>query len=357
VKTKTTMMITFLFASSCARPDGHSERAQAVAAPPHQRCGWIGAGESWGVDAFIANAAFFDAIHPYWYNLGTDSMSVLPGVDVDDAALLGAAAKHGTQVWPMVSGGESAAVMVNMFSDNNRRAAHVKNLVSVAVSHGYAGLDLDYEHMWDAADRPGFSQFILDFSTAMHAAGKKASIAIPALYSPAGAWDYNVLSGYLDALHVMGYDYHYLGASHVGPVAPLGWIDAVAIYAQSTTRASRFILGVPNYGVTTGSFCEGTECPAWCTSPYTSTSNEMASCPFNVDTHFTGGRAPNCPTANGLLYFDDVASMQEKISHAKSHGLGGVTYWTVGKELPGFFDMVTSYYPPSTTCTSNCGGG
>jgi spore germination protein YaaH len=37
--------------------------------------------------------------------------------------------------------------------------------------------------------------------------------------------------------------------------------------------------------------------------------------------------------------------MDEKIAIAKKHGARGVTYWTVGDELPGYFDMVRRNFP------------
>jgi len=40
-----------------------------------------------------------------------------------------------------------------------------------------------------------------------------------------------------------------------------------------------------------------------------------------------------------------VASMTEKATLAQAHGLGGVGYWTMGDELPGFFDGMKKIFP------------
>jgi spore germination protein YaaH len=37
--------------------------------------------------------------------------------------------------------------------------------------------------------------------------------------------------------------------------------------------------------------------------------------------------------------------MTEKIRAAKAHGARGVTYWTVGDELDGFFEMMRTEFP------------
>ena len=53
----------------------------------------------------------------------------------------------------------------------------------------------------------------------------------------------------------------------------------------------------------------------------------------------------HCTTSNGELYFEDVASMEEKWLTAKKYGARGITYWTIGDELPGYFTMVKKYLP------------
>src|SRR5437660_11609234 len=101
----------------------------------------------------------------------------------------------------------------------------------------------------------------------MHAAGKQVSIAVPGLEQGAtnNAWDYDALSAVLDQLHIMGYDYHWLGGDHAGPTAPLGWIDAVGVHAAATGHAKKFVLGLPNYGLNTGWFGTLKQSAAACT--------------------------------------------------------------------------------------------
>jgi spore germination protein YaaH len=78
----------------------------------------------------------------------------------------------------------------------------------------------------------------------------------------------------------------------------------------------------------------------------------MSTCPFTNGAVIAPGRAPNAAsTAQGELYFDDLASMEEKVQVAQAGNLGGITYWTIGGEpnLPStslsFFDLIRSYYP------------
>jgi len=64
------------------------------------------------------------------------------------------------------------------------------------------------------------------------------------------------------------------------------------------------------------------------------------------------GRSPNAYLPDGdHLFFDDLASLEEKVRAAAESGLGGITYWSIGGEpdVPGdtsFFEMVRKYFPP-----------
>ncbi len=308
--------------------------------PAHRRCGWAFTNEQYEVADFVQNAAWFDAIHPVWFAMNQDGVSIRTIAGVDDAQVLAAAKANHVQVWPLVASVENAAFTRAMLYDPANRAAHIKNLVDTAVTRGYVGLDLDYEHLWNAADHAPLMAFVAEFATAMHAAGKKASFAVPPLDGASPVWDYTVLATNLDESHIMGYDLHTVG-THAGPTAPLGWIDQVAAQAAATGHPEKFIMGLPNYGITSSSFCSLGSCAATCSGPIASSTDHMQTCSFG---NWNAGRILNCNSGNGMLYFDDTASLEEKVQSSKQHGLGGITYWNLGDEPAGFFEMIKKYY-------------
>ncbi len=315
---------------------------KSTPANQHRRCGWIAAGDTAGYTAFAAHADFFDAIHPDWYALGPDAVSLRTLATADDPGMLSAAAAHHVKVIPLVASVEDANLTRAMLNDPAKRAAHVQALVALTVGHHYDGLDLDYEALWDGGDRGPFDAFATAFGQAMRAAGKEASFAIPGLDQPAAgsAYSYADLAAAVDRVHIMGYDFHNVN-THPGPTAPLGWIDAVARNAAASGHPEKFVLGLPNYGLTTGWFTTLAKAPAACTGPIATTTDHMFTCPNG---NFDAGRAPNCDSAHGHIFFDDLPSLEERIAKAQARGLGGITYWTVGDELPGFFDLVKKYF-------------
>jgi chitinase len=245
-----------------------------------------------------------------------------------------------------------------MIHDATLRAQHEAAIVSLVTSKGYDGIDLDYEHLPDT-DKAAFSLFATELGALLHAQGKTLSFAVGGLTTAKYShWDYDVLSTAADQLHVMGYDFHYLG-SHPGPVAPLGWIKQVLGYINTIGgggRAGKFILGLPNYGLagsdtgTTGWFGSSMDCINLVGGTYATTTTHMSVCPLTNGTTIDPGRAPNATSSQGHLFFDDLASHEEKVAAAQEAGLGGITYWTIGGEpdRPGpksFFEMIRTYFP------------
>ena len=167
-----------------------------------------------------------------------------------------------------------------------------------------------------------------------------------------------MLSSVADQLHVMGYDYHYLG-SHPGPVAPLGWIQKVLAYIDTVGgggRAGKFILGLPNYGLAgddsgvTTWFGSSMDSINLVGGSYDVTTTHMSVCPFTNGETIAPGRAPNAMSSKGHLYFDDLASHEEKVAaaqrgRARRHHLLDHRRRARSAGARSFFEMIRSYFP------------
>jgi spore germination protein YaaH len=333
----------------------------------HHFCGWLMAtgytpiAQDTNYAHFVAHADQFDAVHPTWYHLASPT-TFAANYAADAPQVLANTTPGGkrTLLIPTIAAADAnePTMASQMVHDPSLRAQHIANIVSLVTNKHYDGIDLDYEHLPEA-DRDAFSQFAAELGAKLHAQGKTLSFAVGALITARfGHWDYTKLAAAADQLHVMGYDFHYLG-SHPGPVAPLGWIKQVIAYIgtiSAGTVRQKFILGLPNYGVAgsdsglTAWFGSGMDSIALTGGSYATTTPHMGVCPLTNGTDLPSGRAPNAQTAQGHLFFDDLASMEEKVAAAQSGGLGGATYWTIGGEpdRPGprtFFEMVRAYFP------------
>ncbi|MGK4000842.1 glycosyl hydrolase family 18 protein [Sorangium sp. So ce1024] len=352
----------------------------------HRFCGWLHeflgdpASTELGYDTFAAHAEAFDVVHPKWWRVASPTTfenhprgRSAPFGGFHDRRVLDATTAGGgrTRLVPLVAAVDrpDVAAVHAMIHDPALRAQHVVGLVAIAVKNGYDGLDVDYEHLSSVlgpgetveAERAAFSAFVDELARALHARGKTLSLAVPAVASARGVYDYEALSASADHVHVMGYDYHWGGGSHAGPVAPLGWLERTVAYIggiDGGARRERFLLGLPNYGLVGPEAAEGggavvgceplSKCRELAGDGYETSTDHMGRCAEDGGERFAAGRAPNRVLASGEhVFFEDLESLEEKVIAARQGGLGGVTYWSIGGEPGGaaFFSMIERHFP------------
>jgi spore germination protein YaaH len=331
-----------------ATPSSSNDNAAPGAAPSsatlnttHTRCGWID--DPIAEASFVANAAQLNAVHPKWFTLDESGNPRAAGHQ-DLPAIVAAARANHVRLLPLIDTDDAARLRL-IINDPARRTQHVAQLVQIVHDHGYDGLEIDYEHLWDAADRAPFSAFIQELSAAFRARGYELSMAIAPIGTDNGAngYDYQVLAEAADTLHFMDYDFHY-PAGHMGPIAPLGWVDAAFARAEATGHGDRFMLGLANYAIGSGWYATTRDAIALCLAAPVSVTDHMSNCSYN-DFHYSAGQAPHCTTQDhGEIWFEDLGSMEEKIQNAVSHHARGVAYWTLGGEMDGFFALLHKYY-------------
>jgi spore germination protein YaaH len=365
---------------------------------PHARCGWIEdldpMANPAGVTTFQNNASFFNVIHPVFYTIDNSTFTLTPTTQDPNHVIPPAAQAAGTDVWPLIAGPTDSGLrdaLGQMLNDPARRAQHVTALVNelqapllVPGNPVYAGFDINYEGLNNQYHQ-GFWDFLTELTNQAHVLGKKISVAVGAIDTdgtlrsdyPINPYNYTELLSRVDFIHIECYDFHFNGDTHIGPVAPRGWVADALQVVMNTGSAQQFIYGMPNYGLTV-KVVSGDPNPTvdhtagelnWgfgslnqlsnACDPLTfrPTTDHMQLCPMppappccshlNPGQNFDAGQQPNCQQAidpSTIFFFDDLASLEERLQLAHDKALGGMTYWTVGDELPGFFDMVKKYF-------------
>ena len=239
----------------------HPRRAPTAPSAPHaqhKRCGWIGADTfAAGKASFLANPDYYDAIHPKWGTLNPDgSVRVLSMAD--DADIMSTAKSHSIKVIPLIDA-DDVSYIRNVMSSPAAIAQHAQMMTDLVVQHGCDGVELDYEHLWTAADRAPYVALVKAVAASLHAQHKLLTLALPAMDvdHPDSAYDYAQIQNDVDVLHLMGYDFHYFGGDHLGPLAPKGWINDVVTRVQSLGHPEKYTLGLANYGISTSWYTSG----------------------------------------------------------------------------------------------------
>ena len=230
-----------------------------------------------------------------------------------------------------------------MLNDLKKRSAVISRLLAIVRNHGYEGINLDFEAGY-SYDREAYSRFAGALSRRLHQMGKKLSLEVSAKYpgfetSRSAFYDWIALGGYADYVFVMNWGWHWVTSA---PGAPddLSRFVRVADYAASMPHRSRYILGMPMFGIdwpggggssNPGKPLEHQEVMA-----------QMASV----------GAAPGWdPTQGGFHYtyrdsrgvfhdvwYTDATSIGLRLQLAKARGLGGVGFWRLGREDPKIWD-------------------
>ena len=308
--------------------------------------GWIpywSAGTSYA--ATLRNAALFRTASPFWYAAATSSVRSETGAG--DRTMIDGLHRAGVSVVPTVTSALSAAQIAGLGADPRQRRAHVDALMRVVASRAYDGLDMNYEQMMFTTrraqaerTRAGYTAIATDVCARLHAARKQCVITvlgrtsdefsvwhgklIPAVY------DYAALGKVADRVRVMAYDEH-TGSTGPGPIASIGWVDAIARYTASQVTPAKVELGVPLYG----RHWSGSTLVGSVTSPQAVALARSAGAVVRWSSTTASPHASW--TAGGrrhVVHFSDARSVAVRQSLAKRYGFAGTALWAPGQEDP-----------------------
>ncbi len=168
--------------------------------------------------------------------------------------------------WPLVTGWARArqiAVMPRLNCQNPVDEDQILNepgagqnmidqLASLCESDGYAGIQIDFEGA-QPAEREPFTAWITALAARLHSIGDKLSTVVTAKYynvttGRAAMYNDAALSVPSDYIFVLDWGLHWT-TSTPGGLAELPWFTKVADYTATMPNKSKFILGMPMYGL------------------------------------------------------------------------------------------------------------
>ncbi len=131
-----------------------------------------------------------------------------------------------------------AAILAN--PDSRKRL--IAKVTEFAVEARQVGIVVDFEEI-PKNSQPQFKEFIREFAPALHGAGLKIMVALPARDDE---YDYAFFGRETDAIILMNYDQHWL-TSPPGPIAAQDWFVENLRQILKIVPAQKIVVGIANY--------------------------------------------------------------------------------------------------------------
>lgn len=233
-------------------------------------------------------------------------------------------------------------------------AAHalVSEVTPIMQSRGFTDLNLDIESFLPASDsaRANYTLFAKTVAEDV----RKSELGTVTIEIPPIALvrkfmiDPIAIGQIADYIVMMTYDYHYSGSFLAGPVAPIGGagdtrefdVETAIQEAVRVIPKEKLLLGIPLYGYQWETISDR---PGAATIPggaSTASLRRVAEllkdCPTCKTAMDPVAREPSTVFETddyfNHIYYENQASMQEKITLAQKYQLGGVALWALGYE-------------------------
>jgi spore germination protein YaaH len=223
-----------------------------------------------------------------------------------------------------------------ILNEPKARETMISQLAALCQSNGYQGVQIDFEGA-PPSERNPFSAFITALAERLHAQGEKLSTIVTAKYynvmsGRAAMYDDAALSGPSDYMFVLDWGIHWT-TSAPGSIDEMSWFKRVAEYTATLPNRSKFVLGMPMYGIDWadggGSSHPGTALEF---SEIQNIANELGVTPeWEANAQSPHFSYTDSEGVHHEVWYTDQQSIGARATLAQSLGLG-VGLWRLGSE-------------------------
>lgn len=278
--------------------------------------------------AIVGYLPEYRTLDPAWGRYVTDVVYFSAGLRADggldttrlDAQTLAALREmrddYGTRIFVAFGGWERSGGFAAVAVDPALRASVAQTLTAYCLENGLDGVDFDWEFPEGAAEIAGYVALLAEVHAVFAPHDLRVSVALAA-WQDLG----NDLYAAVDRIHVMAYDH---GGRHSTFEQAA---DDIQVFLKRGAPPEKLLLGVPFYG-------RDVQAPA-----IALTYAEI------VSAHHP---APDVDEAGGV-YFNGIATIQQKTRYAQEQGLGGVMIWELGQDTADDTSLLRAIYQTART--------
>jgi len=218
-----------------------------------------------GVKSAEKNIRDLDIIYPFAFEVNSQG-GLMDKADLSEDKwddLFAEASDRNVEVIPTIAWFDGAAIH-EVLSDDDKREAHIEEIVDMVDDGRYDGVNIDYESKL-AKTKDYYSEFLKELKDQL--GSKTLTCTIEPRTPPKYLYrdvpekieyanDYKAMAKYCDWVEIMAYDQqraaHYFNEKRKGepyiPVADTEWVEKVVELALEDIPAEKIMLGVPTYG-------------------------------------------------------------------------------------------------------------
>lgn len=251
------------------------------------------------------------------------------------------------EVMPLIHNDFNPEETGKFLNDRKAQEQFIKRVVSLSEVYGFEGYNIDFENM-NYIDKDKYTDFIKDLSNELHNAGKEISVDITVYNEYSKNWslcyDRKALGAYVDYEILMGYDQTSGASKEAGSVSSYAWLDKNISVLLTQVPKEKLILGLPLYTrVWIGEKGKGTAHVLTIKNVEEFIKRHRIKKSWNdLDKQYVSQFRDK-----GNLYtvwFEEVDSLDQKISLLKKYELAGMAFWRSGFESENLFSVLENHY-------------
>ncbi|MEV8565238.1 glycosyl hydrolase family 18 protein [Streptomyces sp. NPDC051322] len=319
------------------------------AAAPRTASAWL---PYWDVEAAyqdaLSHAGQLHTVSPFWYKIASAGrLEGHPGAG--DARIVEGLHRAGIDVVPTVMDMDTMEPgrLAKILTTPTDRAAQVNALVALADSHGYDGVDIDYETITTTPTatyekvRSAYAAFVTDLCAALHGRHKQCVVTVSAQTAGTGRiWDYAAIGRAADRMRIMAYDLHW-ASGEPGPVASTDWYDEILRRATALVAPAKIEMALPAYGWDWRADGEGSARNVTWKQAEELRRKEGVSYQFDTVSgtpHFTyrDGKVPR------TVWYQDARGVAVHLGVLRKYGVRNTSLWALGFEDPGLWQVLAN---------------
>jgi spore germination protein len=276
-------------------------------------------------------------------------------VPIDDEGLIAAANEFGAEPVMMLApitaeGGYNSNIAHDILINDEAQTNLVNNILANITVKGYRGLDINFDNLLPQ-DRQNFINFITKVKDALSPEGIHTFVTLPAKTAedmPGNlfeAYDYNAIGAIADYVFLVTYGWGYFGPPMA--TAPINEVRRVLEYGISSIDPDKILMGIPNYAYDWPlPFAEGETQVELISNQEAIMRAANYGATIQVDEEALTSYF-NYTAAEGIehvVWFDDVASIDQKIRLIPELGIHGAGVWQIMNYYPDIWNAVDSLF-------------